>query len=151
MRKASTLIGAALVAGALFAGCGGGDSSDTTATALSKAEYQKQGNAICAKGNKVIAAQVQKQFKNGQPTQQQIEQFATETAIPTIQNEIDQLRALPAPSGDEATVNAIYDAAQQGIDAAKKDPSIIAQDNPQAFAKANKLAKAYGLGVCGSA
>ena len=61
------------------------------------------------------------------------------------------LQALPPPSGDEAQVQAIISAAQQGLDKLKADPSLITasgQDNP--FAEANKLAKQYGLTACAS-
>lgn len=137
-----------LLVGALLAGCGGDDGSSSTAAALTKSEYVKQGNAICRQGNKEIEAAVRKLFGNQQPTQQQLKQFATETAIPNIESQIEQLRALPAPSGDEETVTAIYDAAQEGVDKFKQDPLLITQDNPQAFVKANKLARDYGLTVC---
>jgi hypothetical protein len=150
LRKASIFLVPALLGGMLLAGCGGDDDSSSTEATLSKAAYLKQGNAICKQTNDELDAAVSKEFGNQQPSQQQIEQFATETVVPTIDDEISQLRALPAPSGDEETVNAIYDAAQEGIDSVKDDPSVLAQDNPAAFKKADQLARDYGLATCAS-
>ena len=133
----------ALLAGALLAACGGDDSP-------SKAEYVKDANAICKKTNDELNADVKKEFGNQRPSQQQIEKFGTDTVAPTIEDELSQLRDLDAPSGDEDTVNAIYDAAQDGVDALKQDPSILLENNPAAFQEANKLAKDYGLTVCAS-
>jgi hypothetical protein len=148
VRKPTFFLIPCLIGAALLAGCGGGDDSSSTEAALSKSAYVKQANAICKQSNDQIEAESKQEFGNQQPTQKQIEQFASNTAIPAVEDQLSQLRALPAPSGDEETVAAIYDAAQEGVDKAKKDPSIIAQDNPAAFAKANKLARDYGLDVC---
>jgi hypothetical protein len=143
----------ALVAGSIGAGCGGGDDDGTTTTAaaLSKEEFLKQGNKICAAGEKQITTEGDKTFGNQRPSQSELESFATKTAIPTLQFEIAGIEALPPPSGDEDQVNAIVSAAQEGLDELKADPSLITaegQDNP--FAEANKLATQYGLTACAS-
>jgi hypothetical protein len=141
-----------LATGSIAAGCGGGDEdgeTTPTAAALSKEEFLKQGNQICAASEKQIDAEAQKVFGNQQPSQSEVESFATKTAIPTLQFEIAGIEALPAPSGDEDQVNAIVSAAQQGLDELKADPSLITaegQDDP--FAEAKRLAKQYGLTAC---
>jgi len=151
-----------LVAGLVLAGCGGGSSSSTTGAsgtsgaqgaALSKSEFVAKGNAICAQGNQEIQAAGQKAFPKGQqPTQADEENFATDTVIPSIQEQIDGIDALPAPSGDEDQVQAIVDAAQSALDKAKQDPSLLTgqAQGGDPFAQANKLADAYGLTKCGS-
>lgn len=151
-----------LVAGLVLAGCGGGSSSTTTGAsgtsgaqgaALSKSEFVSKGNAVCAKGNQEINAEAKKIFTSNQaPSQATQEKFVTDTVIPSIQQQIDGIAALPAPSGDEDQVQAIVDAAQSALDKAKQDPSLLT-DQAQGgdpFAQANKLANAYGLTKCGS-
>ncbi|MFL5891375.1 MAG: hypothetical protein ACJ75I_01390 [Solirubrobacterales bacterium] len=154
-----------LVAGLVLAGCGGGSSSSTTGAsgasgtsgaqgaALSKSEFVAKGNAICAKGSQEINAEAKKIFTSNQaPSQATQEKFVTDTVIPSIQQQIDGLDALPAPSGDEDQVQAIVDAAQSALDKAKQDPSLLT-DQAQGgdpFAQANKLADDYGLTKCGS-
>jgi uncharacterized protein with beta-barrel porin domain len=139
----------ALTAGLIAAGCGGGDDNGTTAAAQSKDEFLKRGNQICSAGEKQIIAAENKVLGEN-PTQAEVNKFATKTAIPTLQYELAGIQGLPPPSGDEDEVDAIVSAAQQGLDKLKGDPSLIAaggQDNP--FAEANKLAKQYGLTACG--
>lgn len=149
-------LGVAVVATAavLIAGCGGGSSSSTTVasgTALSKSEFLAKGNAICAKGNQEINAAGKKVFGHNAPSQADLDKFANDTLIPNIQQQIDGLKALPPPAGDEDQVNAILTAAQSGLDKAKQDPSLItSQGGSDPFAQANKLANAYGLTKCGS-
>jgi hypothetical protein len=141
-----------LIAAVAVAGCGGGDdSSSSTTTALSKEEFLKQGNQICADGNKTIDAASQDVFSGGKPSQSDIEAFVTDTLLPTVQTEVDGIRALGAPEGDEDQVTAIVDSAQQAIDDSKADPSLIATNSSNdPFADTNKLANAYGLTECGS-
>jgi hypothetical protein len=142
--------------GLVLVACGSNSNSNST-TALTKAEFLKQGNAICKKGNQQInkvANQTftKKKYPNGPPPQSVQTKFATDTAIPNIQSQIDGVKALGAPTGDEAQVKAIIDSAQSALDKAKADPTILLQNNSKndPFAAANKLATAYGLTVCGS-
>ena len=68
-----------------------------------------------------------------------------------MQNQLDQIRALGIPPGDEEQVNAILDAAQEAVDKLQADPSVVIEQNtPDPFAEANKLAKDYGLSTCGN-
>jgi len=147
LRKASILLIPCLIGGVLIAGCGGDDSSDSTATALTKSEYLKQGNAICAKGGKATDQLANQAFsKNQKPTQAQLEQF-TSQAAPIVQQHINGLKALGAPAGDEQQVNTIIDDAQSALDEVKQDPSQFLKGDP--FKKANQEAEAYGLTACG--
>jgi hypothetical protein len=138
------------------AGCGGGSSSTTTSTAgaqgatLSKSQFLAKGNAICKKGNQAIQKAAAQQFpRNGpKPSASQIQDFAAKTVIPNIQEQVTAIKALPAPTGDEAQVTAITDAAQSALDKAKQDPASITGNGPGPFAHTNELARAYGLTVC---
>jgi hypothetical protein len=143
-------IAAALVLIVAVAGCGGGsdDSSSSTAAALSKEDFLKQGNQICADGNKEIEAASSQVFSSGKPSQDEMDAFVNDTLIPSVQSQVDAIRALGAPEGDEDQVNAILDAAQGAIDEAKADPTLL-EGNNDPFAETNKLANAYGLTECG--
>jgi hypothetical protein len=140
--------------GLVFAACGS-NNNNTSTTALTKAEFLKKGNAICKKGNQQInqaskTAFLSKGKPSGPPPKSAQVKFATDSLIPTIQGEIDGVKALGAPAGDEAQVKAITDSAQSALDKGKADPTLLLQSgkkNP--FAKSNKLANAYGLTVCG--
>lgn len=144
--KTTILVAAALATGMIAAGCGGddGSSSSPTSSALTKSEFITQADAICKSGDAAINAAPQPK------SQKQAEAFITSTVVPNVQKQVDQIRALGAPSGDEDQVNAILDSAQQGIDTVTADPSAIASRNgSDPFADANQKAKAYGLEACG--
>src|SRR5437762_14214440 len=97
-------------------GCGGGSDSTTTSTAaLSKSEFLAQGNKICADGTKQINQAAKTVFRNAKPSASQVNQFVTQTAIPNIQAQINGVKDLPAPAGDEAQVTAIVTSAQSAL------------------------------------
>jgi hypothetical protein len=143
-------ISAMLFAGLVAAGCGSSSSSSSTSTvAITKAAFLKQGNAICKKGNKQINAEGKKVFSKGKkPSQAQMTQFATGTLIPKIQAQISGVKALGAPKGDEAQVNAIVVSAQSALDKGKKNPTLLVSNNTNLFKHTNQLSNAYGLTVC---
>jgi hypothetical protein len=159
------LLAAALGVGLVAAGCGGDDDEETTVATtgptgvtgaaggepLSKQEFIKQADAICAKGDREINQTGQEVLGGQQPSSEELEQFGSETVVPNIQNQIDQIRALTPPEGDEEEVSAILDAAQRGVDEIEQDPSLLGQgqDAGGAFEEANRLAQDYGLTDCG--
>ena len=153
-RNALLLVAGALAFGLIAAGCGGNDDessstgTESSTTALTKAEFLQKGNAICKAGNQEIN-QAFNQIQ-GNPTQAQAEQIVTDSIVPSVQGQIDDIRALGAPAGDEDQVNQILDDAQAANDKTKADPSLAIQENSDPFAKANQEATAYGLTECGS-
>jgi hypothetical protein len=149
-------VGAMIAVGVLVAACGGSNSSSTSRTAtpaLTKAEFVAKANAICTKGNAqtqtATAAYVKKLGlgANAKPTNAQVAKVADAVLIPGAQAEIDAIKALGAPSGDQQTVNTILAAVQQAVDKVKRNPALV-NTNPKLFAAANKLASAYGLTAC---
>ena len=147
-RNALWLLGLAAVTALVVAGCGGGGDDDSTSTSsLAKPAWIAKADAICQQGNQEIEQAANEQFgkQEQKPTDQQIQQFTTETAVPSVQRQIDQIRDLGAPSGDEDQVNEILDTVQADIDKAKSATTL--PDDP--FADGNALATQYGLKVCG--
>ena len=132
----------ALAAAAI--GCGGDDDE-----ALTKAQFLKQGNAICKKGNKEIDKAAKKTFtSNKRPSTAEITKFAEDTLIPSVEEQISGIRDLNPPSADEDQVDSILDEAESALDKTKADPSIFANEKNDPFKKANQDAKAYGLTEC---
>ena len=143
-------VAAVLTVGLVLAACGSSNNSTSTTAALTKPQFLKQGNAICKKGNQQINAAAHKVFgKNKKPSKAEGTKFATGTVIPSVQSQINGVKALGAPTGDEAKVNAIVTSAQAALDKAKKDPSLLISNKSDPFKQSNKLTKAYGLTTCG--
>lgn len=138
------LLGLTVAAALIVAGCGGGG-DDSSTSSLSKSEWIAKADAICQQGNQEIEQAARQQFGNQKPTAADVQQFATQTALPNTQSQIDKIKALGAPSGDEDQVNKILGAVQADIDKAKAAGDM----ENSTFADANALARQYGLKVCG--
>src|SRR5256885_12474550 len=119
-------LAAPLILVLVAAGCGSSSKSTSTTPAISKAEFLKKGNAICKKGNQQINQVARKVFPNrkARPSRAQATKFAAGTIIPSVQSQINGVKALGAPKGDEAKVSAIVTTAQAALDRAKKDPLV---------------------------
>ena len=145
------------------AGCGGDDdtTSETTAatgasgvtgTALTEEEWATQADGICAAASKETDAAAEELFGNQQPSQQQIEQYATDVLIPSIQGQLDAIRALTPPEDIADQVTTFLDDAESALDEVRDDPSLITTSGGESpFADVNAEAKELGLTECGSA
>lgn len=146
-RNAIWLFSLILATGLLAAGCGGDDETETAAP-LSKSEFVVQADAICAAGNKEIDQAFSELSQDS--SQAEFDQVVTETVIPSISGQIDDLRALGAPEGDEDQINAALDSAQEATDKAEEDPSIL--NDPQGedpYTEAEQQLREYGITKCG--
>ena len=124
------------------AGCGA-----NSEPRLTKPEFLKRGNAICAKGTRTIDQTGLTFFKTPRrPTAEEKTAFAQEVALPTTQSVLDQLYALRPPKDDEATVKTLLDRAQAALDRVREDPGLLGR--PNGSDEANALARAYGLTAC---
>ena len=129
----------ALLAAGAVAGCGGEE-------ALTKSEFLKQGNAICAKGSKKIEDGAKK-LGSEEPSKKVVTKFAEDTLIPSVEDQLSGLRDLKPPKADEEKVKKILDAADEALSKTKDDPTVLtSSDDP--FMEANKQAEAYGLAKC---
>lgn len=138
----------------IAAGCGGGGDSSSDSSSLTKAEFLKQGNAICAKGNKEINEGFEEFAKeNGfsekkQPSEAQLTEVIETVVLPKVRGQVEGIKALGAPSGEEAQVEAITDAAEEALEKGEEEPAALASEKADPFAKANEKASAYGLVKC---
>jgi hypothetical protein len=157
-----SLLSLALV---LVASCGGGSSkadapattaAPTTATTIPKARaaYIARANALC----RTMNARVAKLTKGASSKN---EAALTDRAAKILSETLQQLRQVPTPPGDEASVRAIYAKIDVILaDAPKLSAALRADDQAtgqrvqvklqQDSQEANALSKAYGLSVCGS-
>jgi hypothetical protein len=139
-------VAATLAVGLATAGCGG--SSDkinnaATTTALSRSQFLAQGNAICARGNQTLATA--EKALGRQASEAQFKAYVASTFTPTVQTQIDGIRALDAPSADQANVTNMLDVAQTDLNRVKSNPTTLTEKTFTNFAK---LAHLYGLTAC---
>jgi hypothetical protein len=145
---------AAVTAIALVAvGCGSDDDNGTTdsTASLTKAEFLEQGNAICRAGNKAIDGEFEKfaeehnLSENKPPTDAQFEEAAEEFLVPAIARQVEEVRDLGLPEGEEDTVDEFLENAEAEVEKIEDDPSALNED---AFVAVNKEARTIGLVAC---
>ena len=137
----------ALLVGLAATGCGSssGTSTTTSTTAITKTDFLVKANAICTLGNKTLN-KVGSKLGNS-PSQAQITAAVKAAYVPSIQAQINGIRKLGAPSGDEATVTNMLDIAQADLNKIKADPALLVGKKDQ-FANFAKIAHPYGLTRC---
>jgi hypothetical protein len=121
------------------------------AGSLTKAEYVKQGNEACKeiqeKVGKEFEAFIKKQnLEEVAPTQAESAKIIGRFAIPAMEEQIDALRAIPAPSGDEEQVKLIIARQEESLKKMKKEPLFRTSGGP--YEELNKPASDYGLTEC---
>jgi len=148
-------------------GCGGGGEAsggDSTASggqaetietsSLDKAEFIKQADEICAEEAELFLKSITDYMVNHPPQSGESEQEVAadgvrQTLLPKFQNQIDRVRELGAPAGEEKEVEAILAAMQHAVDSlAKRKEVALATDIDQEFRPAGRLAIRYGLEHC---
>ena len=136
------------VASGLFMG-GCGDDDDE---GLSKSAYIATADSICREGDRQINRAGEEFFSElgfgpgGEPKPGQIARFAKKEVVPIFARTIERLRELPQPEGDEATLDEIYAAADQGIVRLRRNPELVLEDRPS---RADRLFAQYGIKTCG--
>jgi hypothetical protein len=144
---------AALIVGACVAGCGSSSSTTTeTAAAITKAEFVSKGNAVCVKGEKAQEAEINAYVKKHglekkKPTKAQNVELVETILAPNIQSQIDGVKALGAPNGEEQQVSSALELSQQTLEKVEANPE-LAFGKESAFAAAGKQLHALGLKQC---
>lgn len=170
-RNAFLALLAAVLAGVLLWGCGGGSDSTQSkqgevagdggqaskkkkaiegSSSVSKEAFLKQANAICAKGKrrgvKEIVAYAKAHRGTGDSKTKLLTKAVTVELLPEIQRQVDEIRSMKAPQGDEEQVEAILTAMEEGVVAASKKPA--GPDISTTFKPSVELANNYGLTAC---
>lgn len=144
---------AALIVGVCVAGCGSSSSTTTeTTAAITKAEFVAKGNAVCVKGEKAQEAEINAYIKkngleNQKPTKAQNVEIVETVLAPNIQSQINGVKALGAPSGEEQQVNSALELSQQTLERIEANPE-LAFGKGNVFAAAGKQLHALGLKEC---
>jgi hypothetical protein len=147
-RNGLMVLGLIMSIALVAAGCGG--DSDDNDTALTKPAFLAKGNAICQAGNKEIQAAFETAIGKGRPTEESLNAVVTDSLAPSIQGQIDDIRDLPAPEGDEDQIGKMLDEAELALQDVKENPSLATQEGGQdPFADVNQQLNDYGLTACG--
>jgi hypothetical protein len=125
-----------------------GDDSE----ALSKAEFQRQGNAVCKEGDAQLSEKGKKLTRpDGQPppNAEALAAWFREDAVPAVRTQLDGLDRLDPPEGDRKKVERMLAAGRQAIDKVEQDPVVyFSAKGPDPFEEFNRLAGDLGLHDC---
>jgi len=156
-----------------FTACGddgGSVTTDADVLVPSKRDYIVQADTICARQEQLIQTEAEVGlgidandfevlpsgeivFKPGRrPSPERTQRFGTEVVIPSLREQLVDLRALTPPTGDEQAVAAIYDTAERGVDRLDADPAAFNDSGAvrRALTEARKLGRRYGFYECGT-
>jgi len=133
------VLGAATSLSSLI-GCGGNEEQ------LTKAQFLKQGDAICRRAEAEQAG-LASHYKKGQVAPGHFE-VVTAVFVPPMEKELRRLKALSPPQKDEQQVRAVLEGIEKGVKDAKFDYLDLFLKQTDPFAKANELARKYGFHVC---
>ncbi len=146
-------LGAMLVVCAIaVAGCGGGD--DEATAALTKAQFIKQGDAICSdvqkKQQKAIQAWSDDPKNKGKSigdlNKEELGQLYLDYALPPMKEAADKLAALSPPAKDEKAEKFV-EALESAVERVEENPLLAIKAAP--FRIADRRAQAYGFETCG--
>jgi hypothetical protein len=135
----------------LVTGCGG---SDSESEVLTKSQFIKQADAICANGIKkkdadlkaaLTAASAASVDFNNKAAQEKLVKVA---ALPPLRTISDELNELEPPSGDQDRIDAMRDALDAGLTKAEEKPALTLAAEVHVLDKSNRLAEEYGLEAC---
>jgi len=131
----------------VFAAACGDDGDTSSGEALSKEEFIAQADEICAAGDAQIDAQGEDFTGRTDPSAR--EALVTTVIVPGTRDQLEQIRALSPPEGDEDEVNEFLDTLDRGLDELEDDPELLAaEEGPATILDARKLAMEYGFKSC---
>lgn len=141
-------------------GSGGGDEITVQTGTLSKAEFIKRADAICAAGRNQFNREYTSFLEENQAVIQKASTPSTQSAVttelvetillPSYEKWIKEVSTIGAPAGDEKEVAAFLNALQGRLDQIQAQPSELSK-SATPFAKPAKLAVSYGLTGCAEA
>lgn len=131
----------------LSAGCGSGDDNS-----LTKAEFVKQADAICKKGEKKkndsLVSAYKKVGSENKESKNAQEEIIVDVALPPISKMIEELDGLGALNGEEEKAERMVEAFEEEAENVEEDPAGTIAGKVGNFDEANKIAKELGMEDC---
>jgi ABC-type transporter Mla MlaB component len=124
---------------------------------LRRPVFIKKATAICnhttAKvDSEGIAALRKVERESGNSERKAKVEYIPEWLVPTLEDELAELRSLGAPSGDEKQIDAVFATLEEVVEKAKTEPEKYLYLQVHAkypYLKVEELATAYGIPECG--
>lgn len=145
---------------AAIAGCGGDDggggqtaaADDQAADAspITKAEFVRKANKICeGLTDRLVAEASPAELREAE--EESDAEAVQNRLVPAIEGQIDELRALGTPEGDEEQLSTFYETVEEVMQSAKANPQRFLSELgnfERPYGEVERLGKAYGIQVC---
>jgi len=140
------LIAVVLTASLVLLGAACGDDEER----LTSEEFEAQGNEICEEGNERLEKLFTEEFGEADeaPPADEVEAFIDDEVVPSIEQQIDDLRELNPPEDIEEEYEELLDEAEE---AAEEIGDLSAEDlfaGEDPFEDVNRRAEELGLTAC---
>ena len=141
------LLGLVVIGGGV-AGCGGGGEDEASAN-VTKAQFTREANAICAERKGKWDAQVKASKKElaaegGSLNEEVADRLVSSSLVPLMQEEQEKLEALSAPQGEEEAVSKMMETRSIAIEKIE-DGGVAAVYKPSTLSPFYEQASKYGL------
>jgi hypothetical protein len=142
----------AMVAMLAFAAFGCGSGSETTETALTKAQFIKRGDAICRAEQEEKEKAVADWYKaNGEKaladlSVKELDEAYLSVVLPHIRHVSNRLAELNPPAGD-VRASKVVQSLSRAVHVVGENPRLAIKGAP--YTQADRLAQAYGFEACG--
>ena len=151
---------AAILVLPVAAGCGGDDSTSSESTTsgvtgftgeapTDPISYHLAADKYCRQAEHELDRAAADAFAGGTPSPEELTDFVNDVYLPVMRRQMEQIRTIPIPEGEEDAVNAIYDAFDEGLEQAEADPESLLEGPPPGIERASELAADYGFDDCG--
>ena len=118
------------------------------ASALTRAQWVKAANAICAKATIEANAEIAKIANVNSPNPAYFKKLAP-IAVTVLSKEVDEFAKLDPPTADQTDIKQMLGFLRGYIKKIKKDPQVLANGKKETVG-ANKIASKLGISGCGS-
>jgi hypothetical protein len=160
----------AMVAGLFAAGCGGsgaaagssaktassdpgnsGTEAKTATVSLTKEKYIRQSEAICEKADEKQNSELKAYLKKNPKSQSSKagqEKTIVTIGLPPIEAEVEELKELGPPHGEEAQIGEIIEGIEAAVKKAEEEPGRLLTSSGDPFKQVGELASKYGFKAC---
>jgi hypothetical protein len=117
---------------------------------ISREDFIEQANEICRQGSADMEASAEDYDidDDTEMSDESVERWITEALLPAMRQQIEDIRALGFPEGDEDELNSIFEDAEDAIDEIEDDPTAAIEGDEDPFEDINDRLEGYGLDVC---
>jgi hypothetical protein len=152
-KRSLAMLASVVALAILVAGCGGAGNLET----LTKTEYEKVAEALCAKDRRQMSEDLQAfssqhHLAGGKRSDAQTRELVEEVVLPGLRSEVEEIQDLPIPPGDAHHLKMMLGKLKRGLKEGEADPGGFFRANKSEFSEFSEgwiMAREYEVDQCG--